>query len=99
MSEYHICDLCSQPLKDNEFFTLYIADSHNASQIEDYNEYIKYIKSGTKEVCPRCKDIFDKMFELRLHRLGELADEINGIYNLKSKKNPKEKPDDKKKKR
>jgi hypothetical protein len=38
------------------------------------------------------------MFELRLHRLCELAEEINLTYNLPSKKNPKERKNEKEKK-
>lgn len=88
------CDLCGCVIKENNFFSLYIADTQNANTIEDYHEYLKYIRGGVKEICPICKHIFDRMFELRLKNLSELVDEINFIYNLKSK----ERPDDKKKK-
>jgi hypothetical protein len=56
----------------------------------DYYNYIKKIEKEVKEICPTCKHVFDRMFELRLCRLSELADEINDTYDLPSKKNPKE---------
>jgi len=49
---------------------------------QDYNDYMKKVQQNTKEVCPTCKQIFDKIFELRLARLSELADELNKIYQL-----------------
>lgn len=93
------CDLCGLPIKALNFYQLYINSPKNnppeAGDFEDVNvyakEYDKYlvnIQKDTKEVCPTCKHIFDKIFELRLQRLSELAVELKDTYNLTSKKNP-----------
>jgi len=97
----HYCDLCGVPMKTNTFFVLYCsAPDKNAPNPEDYEdiqdyykEYIHYISKITKDVktiCPKCKAIYDQMFSLRLQRLCELSAEINNIYNLPSKSNPKD---------
>jgi hypothetical protein len=93
------CDLCSQPLKDGNLCMLYIAEPRNINYEKlDYYSYLNNIEKSAKEICPSCKHIFDRMFELRLHRLCELAEEINLTYNLPSKKNPKERKNEKEKK-
>jgi hypothetical protein len=87
-------------MKEGTSFILYMADPRNPklAKITNYETYYALIKNEVKEVCPTCKNIFDKMFELRLHRLNELADELNRIYLLKTKSNLKERKNDKNKK-
>ena len=94
------CDLCATPLKENSFFILYVSEPRdsNFKGMEEYLEYLKRVENAAKEICPNCKHIFDKMFELRLQRLSELTEEINLTYNLKSKPNPKDRKDGKEKK-
>jgi hypothetical protein len=72
---------------------LYISEPRIVGGFGEYCDYMKKVENGVKEICPTCKQIFYKMFELRLKRLSELADEINLTYNLqpKDKKNGKEK--------
>jgi len=93
------CDLCATPLKENNSFMLYITEprSSNFDEITGYAEYVNKVRRGVKEICPTCKHVFDKMFELRLQRLCELTEEINVTYNLQSKKNPKERGNGKEK--
>jgi len=85
--QINYCDLCGQPLKENNYFMFYISESKNAqaTNLKEYCEYIDKVKSEFREVCPTCKHIFDKMFELRLLRLAELTDEINLNYHLSPK--------------
>jgi hypothetical protein len=94
------CDLCNTPLKENGFFMLYVSEprDRNFKGMEEYLEYMNRVESAVKEICPSCKHIFDKMFELRLQRLSELTEELNSTYNLKSKLNPKDRKDGKEKK-
>jgi hypothetical protein len=81
------CDLCGQPMKDSNYYILYVrnpgvkvpdvSDFENQSDYHHaYYRYIMSVQKETKEICPTCKHVFDKMFELRLQRLSELADEI-----------------------
>ena len=94
------CDLCAAPLKDNNAFMLYITEpkDSNFNEISNYVEYMKKVQQGVKEICPSCKHIFDKIFDLKLQRLSELTEEINLTYNLKAKLNPKDRKDGKEKK-
>ena len=92
--QVNYCDLCNSPLKDNNFYSLYIAEPKQLNNLnnEDYYIYMQDIQKKVKQICPACKIIFDKMFELRLQKLSELTEEIWFTYNLKSKddKNGKE---------
>ena len=103
------CDLCNVPLKDNNFFSLYVNNPDNPppdsnkydttqEYYYDYNRYLERVRRDVKEICPSCKYVFDKMFELRLQRLSELADELMDTYKLPSKKNPKDRKNGKEKK-
>lgn len=84
------CDLCNQPMKEDAMWVLYLSPPRESDkEDESYNNYLKRIEKGSKVICPSCKYIFDKIFELRLVRLAELADEINRIYQLPYKKDKK----------
>jgi len=98
--QVNYCDLCGSPLKENNFFMLYTSmpTNSNFSEISEFMEYKKKVEEGVKEICPSCKHIFDRMFELRLQKLIELSAEIEKTYNLPSKKNPKERRNGKEKK-
>ena len=91
------CDLCSAPLKEENYFMLFITapTKSNFDTESDYYNYMSKIRREVKEICPSCRHIFNKIFELKLQRLVELTDEINNIYDLPSKKNPKERKNDK----
>ena len=97
------CDLCGLPLKESNYFMLYISEpakngEDGLNSMGNMEEYMQRVKRGVKEICPSCKHIFDKMFELRLQRLSELTGELDLIYNLPSKKNLKERKNGKEKK-
>jgi len=95
------CDLCSSILKDNNFYSLYTSEPQKKNfegNNEDYIAYLKEVQKAVKEICPTCKHIFDRMFELRLQKLSELTDEINYDFSLKTKPNPKERHNGKEKK-
>jgi hypothetical protein len=96
-------------MKESNYYMLYVhnpgvkvPDATNFDNVTDYHQayyrYIMSVQKETKEICPTCKHVFDKMFELRLQRLSELANDINTLYNLNSKKNPKERDNGKEKK-
>jgi len=93
------CDFCMAPLKEHDYYMMYVTTpvGDSTSEIKDYNDYMEKISREVKQICPGCKDIFDKMFELKLKKLSELAEEIDGIYKLPSKKNPKERKNEKEK--
>jgi hypothetical protein len=94
------CDLCASILKEGNFYMLYVSEPRDRDfkGMEEYLEYMKRVEGAVKEICPSCKYIFDKMFELRLQRLSELTEEINLTYNLKAKLNPKDRKNGKDKK-
>jgi hypothetical protein len=87
------CDLCGQPIKDNQHFVMYATSQEPPIDLgETYNDYYAYLKKiekEVKEICPTCKIIFDKIFELRLQNLSCLSNELLGIYNLSSINNDK----------
>ena len=99
MARVDYCDLCGQPLKEDAMWILYLSPPRDGYKADEtYTEYLNRIEKGSKEICPTCKYIFDKMFELRMSRLSELANEIMKIYNLQTKPNPKERKNGKEKK-
>lgn len=110
MAKVMYCDLCMIPIKENNFYTLYINNPDNKypdqsefDNLKDYYQayyrYITSIQKEVKEICPSCKHIFDKMFQLRLTRLCELTEEINLTFGLPTKEPPKRKNNGKKKKK
>lgn len=93
--QINYCDLCGQPLKENNYYMLYVTTpaTTSLSSAHEYEDTIKSIQKDIKEICPTCKHIFDSIFELRLKKLCELTEEINKNYQLpaKNKKNDKKK--------
>lgn len=96
----HYCDLCGSPIKDHNYYCLYASPptDTNLDEMGNYAELVSKVRREVKEICPTCYHIFKKIFELRLYRLCELTEEITKLYNLKSKKNPKERGNGKEKK-
>jgi hypothetical protein len=103
------CDLCGTPMKDYNYYLLYVHNPGlsipNINNFDDekeyYRAYYKYVMSvqgETKEICSGCKCIFDKIFELRLQRLSELTDSIYREFQLPSRPNPDERKNNEKKK-
>lgn len=104
--QVNYCDLCGVPLKENNYYMLYVSGASGPNEPETrnfdeqmgevnynsnaYHERMAKIEREMKEICPACKAIFDKMFELRMERIGELADEILLTFQKKAKPNPKE---------
>ena len=102
------CDLCNQPLKENQYWLLFVSSPNDRITNQNYFEYMEKVKKGTKEICPTCKLIYDEIFRLRLKNLSQLAIKLLGIYELSSdsikkvkkfKKNIKDEKQKKKKKR
>ncbi len=94
------CDLCGQPLKNNDYYSLYITkpgdevpEQKDYNNLQDYNKayinYLSYLSKEVKEVCPNCKYIFDKIFEYRLSRMTDLTKECSDLFNLPPKKDNK----------
>jgi len=106
------CDLCGQPLKDNEIFSLSIITPTEVphpqyeeniqgqnviTNAKEYYDYMDKVDRETKEICLPCKKLFDLIFQLRLQNLMMISNELLGIYNLPSLLELKDKNDKKKK--
>lgn len=108
MSTVSYCDLCNVPLKDLDYYMLYISKakaSETAEQSQEevqklygasynsyaYYDYVKNIEKGVKDICPQCKEILDRLFAIRMERIGELADEIMLTFQQEAKVPPHEK--------
>jgi hypothetical protein len=67
-------------------FVLRVSPPLTEDEIKAYyannNDYWNKIKTEIKEICPTCKTIFDKIFELRRDNLCELANQIETMYRL-----------------
>jgi hypothetical protein len=103
------CDLCGQPLKENNFHSLYCSspdinapDPNKYEEMDkyykDYARYLLQVQKEVKEICPTCKYVYDKIFEYRLQGLSKMTEECANLFNLPSKKNPKERGNGKEKK-
>jgi archaellum component FlaC len=81
--QINYCDLCDSPLKDDDFYTVYIAYSgqhKNINTTEDYYNTLDKIKKQVKEVCPKYKQIMDEIFRLRRQNLTAISLELLGMY-------------------
>jgi hypothetical protein len=96
-------------MKDNNFYSLYATSPDTCTPnpdkydnqddyLKDYARFINRVSKETKQICPTCKHIFDKVFEFRLIRLSELNEELMNIYKMPPKDLLKDKKNDKKKK-
>lgn len=91
------CDLCGLPVKEQDVWLLYLSSPANSEQQHsDYYALMNKIGKEVKELCPKCKEIFDRIFQLRVERLAELTAEIVNIYKTpcaekKERKHGKEK--------
>jgi len=97
------CDICDTPLKDGDFWTLYLTHDTNKAQdvqdfYNDYQNYIKRLEKEVKDVCPSCKKLIDEIFKFRLQNLNQINNELFGIYELQTKPNPKDRKNGKEKK-
>lgn len=104
------CDLCATPLKDNNYFMLYVnnpinppPDSSKFDNINDYyyayNQYLIKLQRDVKEICPACRHLFNKIFEYRLEGMARLTEDCKELFNLPTVKNPKERNNGKEKKK
>jgi hypothetical protein len=108
MATVHYCDLCAVPLKGTgAIYTLYISkmdandyenDADDANNTARLHKHIKDIERDIQEICPSCKLVYDKIFELRFQNLSMIASDLLGIYNLKSRESVQEKEAKKKRK-
>jgi len=61
------CDICLNPIKEGTLYQLYLSkprpDALNSA--EEYNKYLLEVKKEVKDICPTCKHIIDRIFELR----------------------------------
>lgn len=89
MSIVHYCDLCGVPLKNKDYFRLYVANvgelEKNYNTYEDYYHYFQRAQNAVKDICPTCKEITDRIFELRFQNLFQLSNELMGMYKLENK--------------
>ena len=94
------CDLCGVALKEHDYYLLFIESPKrtNDSPITSANDYINKIRESTKEICPRCKAIHDRIFELRLNKLSQLVIDIKNNYAKPTRTPPHEKKKREKKK-
>jgi len=96
------CDLCGQPLKENDNYILYMIPSteeNSVTSVKNYFEQLQKIEKEIKDICPTCKTIIEKIFELRLQNLNKISNELLAIFNLPPIPNPKERRKNGKKKR
>ncbi len=98
------CDLCGLPIKGNKYYILSVMNAQsfplNSSDpdfMEKYTQFITDRAKSLKDVCPRCKEIIDRIFELRLQRITEVADEITLLYDKPAKPHPKKRKEEDKK--
>jgi hypothetical protein len=101
--EIKYCDLCGIPLKEKDYYTIYSAYANNdisrfLNNERAYYEYIKNLQKGIKEICPRCKELMDRIFEYRLEGMYKLTEQCYELFGLPEKKNPKERDNGKEKK-
>jgi len=105
MAKVEYCDLCEVPLKESDYYMLYITCASSMPQsdnVEEYYQNLNKVQKQVKELCPDCKEIFDQIFKLRKEKLGELADDILDMYKKPTKNPPhgdKKREQDKKKKK
>ena len=89
------CDLCACPLKENDYYILYICKSSDSPKLiqneMDYYQYLQKVQKEIKEICPQCKLIIDEIFKLRFQNLSKLSLELLGIYSEPSKDDPHDK--------
>ena len=82
------CDLCGSVVKDGSQFYLYVANAaDNTPDINNRDSYAQFLGElykDVKEICPKCKYVIDKIFELRLQNLSKLNEELLGIFKLES---------------
>jgi len=99
------CDLCGSPLKTGEFYFLYCTTPRSSppdpysyedanKYAQEYQSYVHRLEKEVKEICPQCKNVFDRIFELRMKNLTNLSNELLGIFEHSDKDN---KPDKNKK--
>ena len=87
--ELHICDFCSAPIKGEDYYQLYvrhISEHYNDEDNVNSFSYLNTEAKKVKEICPTCKGIFDRIFELRMEKIEELAAELQRMYELAPKK-------------
>ena len=82
--QVNYCDLCNQPLKENDYYVLFVSTPKIYLSGKDYFDYMEKVRKETKEICPTCKLVFDEIFKLRLQNLSQLAINLLGIYELSS---------------
>jgi hypothetical protein len=103
MAKVEYCDFCDVPLKEGKYYILHMVSASalpRYDNVEEYYEQVSKVEKEVKELCPTCKEVFDQIFKLRKERIGELADEIMGLYQKPTKNPPhNDKRSDKKKKK
>jgi hypothetical protein len=79
------CDICGSPVKDKDYYKLYITKYTDGSEIKTEDEYYKYldfIQKQLKDVCPSCKVLLDEIFKLKFNNVSAINAELLGIFNL-----------------
>jgi len=87
MANVSYCDICSTPLKDKDYYKLYITKYTDGSEIkteDDYYKYLDFIQKQLRDVCPSCKVLIDEIFRLKLKNISALNTELIGLFSLPS---------------
>ena len=91
-----ICDLCSNPIVDNKYFSLYLHSpedkapepeefENNQQYYTAYALYLDIMEKKTKVICPTCRDMLDRIFFYRLEGMFKLTEDIETWFNLPPK--------------
>lgn len=96
------CDLCGQPIKNEESYVMYVVKSYDnyrdtpqdyTMSQQEYMNYLKGVEKQCKEICHNCKFLIDEIFAHRMDKLTSMSEELRRMYDFPEDK------DDKKKKR
>ena len=98
------CDLCALPIKEKKYkLTISVYYEQPTANFETEAEgstyYMKkgFIEEKTVEICEKCKEIIDQIFEKRMKGIIKLSEDLQTIYDQPVKE-PEYKKEQKKKK-
>lgn len=97
----HYCDLCGIPLKEDfdtiapnntnpHYYIMAVLDNNDFPDTSnmsnrDYISYLKRIESKQREICPKCKEILDNLFQIRFNNMYKLEIYLREIFSQKTK--------------
>jgi len=76
------CDLCGCPIKNVSYYMVkgMTGGTSTIKQVHNLQDVTK------KEICEKCKNIVDRLFENRAHALKDISREIRMLFKLTSYK-------------